>query len=376
MSISQELAKTVTAANTLTQTVTDKIGSIDQRVSTFESEARNIANQATNQMYRSRTGIWQSPAKIIEISPQDDAGALVQQAYDDGFKYVQVKWEADGQDRHWNTLVKMPVGATISILGPWSNVTKLGGNVRSDRACYASGRNQGTSELGSPLIFRNLETDEEPFPANTYAKVWDVGALIFANGNNTILFGEGTYLHDQGGLTPSGEGNALITFGPYLSDLPVYVGGGGHDTQFYLSGPLVNHLGGCTTGEIMFYSAHFSKVSSDGQPLTVDKGYRRLLNKGVSGVTSALLDKQPYELTNEEATYNDNDIVSMNQHWLSIMRGTEAEADRPRLLSLATLHHPGGYVICQFRSHGGQCSLHGLDKIGGTTDSETYVYSR
>lgn len=373
MSTTQELAEVVTAANVLTQTVTDKIASIDNRVVQFENEARAIASTATAEIYRARIGSSQSPAFNITPSPSDDTGALVQQAFSDGYKHVSVDWPADGQDRHWNTAVLMPIGATLFIDGAPSGVEQLQGSVRTDRACFNFGRRQGTSTLGSPMFFKNTRTSSDTYPYSDHVKVWDETSLITASGNNMILFGDGTYFHEQGGMCVSADGNGLIAVSAYGYDTPTFVGGGGHFNQFYLSGPLVNNRGGTSTCEVRFMNVYFCKVSSDGPPLTADKGFRRLLDKGVAGVTSALLNKQPYELTAVEAGYNDNVHSGTSIAWVDQMRGIGTEADRPRLIANTSWAHPGGWTLCQFWGGEGQCSLQGLERIAGT---DTWIGSR
>lgn len=371
MSITEQMASMVTAANTLTQQVTDQINSINQRVDQFETEARNIANQATSQMYRSKIGTNQFPQVNITPSPSDDAGQLVQAAFDAGNKYVNVHWHADGQDRHWNTVVNMPVGGTLAISGPISDVSTLGGNVRSDRACYAKGGYGGISELGSPMIFRNLDPSSSTYPQSVYSKVMDETVLINMYGNNTLIFGEGAYVHDTGGTVPNYYGNALVRINSYYYDMPCYVGGGGHHANFYLGAPLINNCQGNAVCEVRIMMATFTKLSSDGPALTVDKGYKRLLDKGVSGVTSALLNKQLWEFTEAEAGLNDNDpqILGHNWSWHLMQRGIEAETDRPRLISAITFSHVTGYTMVQIGGQSdtafGELSMAGLSKIAG-----------
>lgn len=366
MSITQDMASVVTAANNLTQQVSSQINSINQRVTNFEAEARNIANQAVAQLNRAPTG-FDGNAHRIYPTAEDETGALVQKALDDGHKHVMVEWNADGKERHWNTKVTMPIGATLFISGPISNKDWLGGNIRTDRACYANGQLNGTAEAGSPMIFRNLEPAFDPYPFNDHAKSWDYISLISCIGNNVVIFGNGTYLHDQGGMCATAEGSALISVEPYGYGTPTFVGSGGAHCQFYLSGPIVNNRGGTTTCEVRFMDADFKKVTSDGPALQADKGYRRLLNNGVS-VPAALLNKQPYEYTDEEAALNDNIHAGFHKLWISYLRGIETETDRPRLISNHSWAYPGGWTY--FQSHGGEgeCSLAGLERIG-TTDT-------
>lgn len=376
MSITEDLGAVVAAANNLTKTVTDKIGSIDQRVNTFETDARNLVNTITNSIYQTQRGYSQSPSTSIQPNPEDDTGLLVQQAFDNGNKYVIVDWPADGQERHWNTMVTMPMGANIFINGPASGVEVLGGSIRSDRGCYNYGRRQGTSTLGSPMIFRNLEPSDTTYPYSDYAKVWDYVHLIKAMGNNIILFGDGTYLHDQGGMAATAEGSALISVEPYLYGTPVFIGSGGHQCQFYLSGPLVNNRGGTSTCDIRFGSVYFSKTTSDGPLLTADKGYKRLKDKGVAGVTDADLNKQPYERLTADAALNDNVHQNVHLAWINQNRGIDAEIDRPKLVGATSWAFGSGWTTCQILDGLGQVSLHGLDQIAGTHPYTTFMNSR
>lgn len=365
MSITQDLANVVTAANDLTQTVTDKVSTIDSRVNQFETDARNITNQVTSQMFRTRIGLNQAPHYNVVPGPNDDAGAMVKQAFADGNKFVGVTWENDGQDRHWNSFVSMPVGATLYIAGPKCDKQTIGGNVRTDRACFARGRREGTSDLGSPMIFRNLEPSDTTFPYNVYSKVYDETCLIEMTGNNMVMFGEGTNVFDQAGTCPNPYGNALIRMASYVYDMPCWIGGGGWHTQFYMGGPLLNNCQACSNVEVVFMHNHFVKLDSDGPALTADKGFRRLLDKGVAGVTSALLTKQPWEITTEEAAYNDVDHAQSNRYWYEYARGLDTEANTPRILSLLTWSYGGGHTTVQLIGGPGELSMAGLSKVAG-----------
>ena len=366
MSITQDLAAVAEAANDLTAQVSSKISQIDQRVSQFNTDATNIVKAATSQISRTHIGIGQTPSTTVTPTAEDDTAVLVATAFAAGNKHVTVNWSADGKERHWNKLVVMPVGSTLYILGPASNVTILGGNVRTDRACYANGRSGGTSENGSPMIFRNLQASSPQHPVNTHFKVGDQTALIHMGGNNTIFWGDGTYLHDQGGMTAFYLGNGLISLASYNYALPSFVLGGGHHCQFYLSGPLINHQGGTSTCEVRIMQGSFNKVSSDGPPLTADKGFRRLLDKGVTGVTTALLNTQPYEVTIEQAALNDN--LHTNYGWGLFLglRGGGTETDRPRIFGATTWNHGSGWIKAQFKGGTGELSTYGLVLQEGT----------
>lgn len=365
MSNTEELAAVVTAANELTQTVTDKIGAIDTKVNQFEAEARNIASQATDTINMAKIGFNKTPSILVTPGPNDDTGALVAEAYRDGYKHVSVDWSADGQDRHWNSMVAMPVGTTLFIHGPISDVATLGGSVKSDRACYAKGTKGGTSVLGSPMIFRNLHPSTVEYPHNVYSKVVDETSLIQASGNNTIHFGNGTYVHDMGGMVPYYYGNALIRISSYVYDLPNYIGGGGHHATFYLSGPFVNNCLGTAVCEIRMMMASWIKLSSDGPALNVDKGYKRLLDRGEPGATSDLLTIQPWEITEAQAAVNDVSTPGMNWSWYVGNRGVDTEADRPRIVSTVTFSHTTGWTQAQFGGGVGEMSLAGLQQTAG-----------
>lgn len=365
MSITEQLSEVVTSANNLTKTVTDKVSSIDSRVNQFETEARNIASAATSQMFRAKIGHNQFPQVNITPGPDDDTGALVKQAFADGNKFIGVTWENDGKDRHWNTQVALPVGATLYISGPVSCVNTINGNIRSDRACYANGAQGGTSEFASPMIFRNTEPSYEQYPYNVYSKVYDQTCLFSLNGNNTVIFGNGTFVFDQGGMCPNPYGNALFRIEPYVWDMPSWVGGGGANLQFYMSGPMLNNCQAGAEVKIYFYQHHFAKLSSDGPVLTADKGFRRLLDKGVAGVTSDLLTIQPWEITQAQAAYNDVDYPGTNWGWYNYHKGIDTEADRPRFVSFITWSYGGGKTEVQLMQGAGELSMAGLTKVAG-----------
>ncbi len=365
MSISEDLAAVVTAANSLTQTVTDKISSIDQRVTQFQTDALNITNQVTTQLKRAKIGHNQFPQVAIRPTPQDDTGLLVQAAFDAGNKFVGVDWDNDGQDRHWNTMVNIPAGGTIYIAGPKCDRTTISGDVRTDRACFARGANLGTSVDGSPMIFRNLSPGGVDYPHNAYSKVYDETCLIQLNGNNLVLFGNGTYLFDQAGTLPNPYGNALVRVSSYIYDMPCWIGGGGYNCQFYMSGPLVNNDLACSKVDILFMHGSFIKLDSDGPALNVDKGFKRLLDKGVAGVTSSLLTKQPWEVTEIEAGYNDVDYAGANYNWYVYSRGIDTEANNPRFVSLLTWSHGGGITTVQLIGGSGEMSMAGLAQVAG-----------
>lgn len=366
MSITEDLAAVAQAADNLTQQVTGKITQIDQRVNQFQTDASNIVKAATSQISRAHIGINQQPALGITIKPEDDAGQLVAAAFVAGNKHVTVGWVGDGQERHWNTLVSMPVGATLYIAGPVSTVDQIGGNVRTDRACYANGRRGGTSENGSPMIFRNLQPSPTTFPLNDYFKVYDPVSLIEMNGNNTVHWGDGTYLHDQGGMTAYAYGNGLINLSAYTYALSCFVTGGGNYCQFYLSGPFVNNKKGTSTCEVRIMRGSFNKVSSDGPVLTVDKGFRRLLDKGVSGVTTDLLNIQPFEVTAEQAALNDNVHAGYSFSFFSRLRGDGTQTDRPRMIDTTSWSHGSGWTLAQFKDGVGDMATTGLVTIEGT----------
>ncbi|MFT4927903.1 MAG: hypothetical protein ACI8WB_004017 [Phenylobacterium sp.] len=366
MSITQSLATVAQAADSLTQQVSGKISQIDQRVTQFETDASDVVKAATAQISRAHIGIQQQPSAVLNITPEDDAGQLVVDAFASGNKHITIQWAADGQERHWNTLVSMPIGATLIITGPDSSVTGLGGNVRTDRACYANGARGGTSENGSPMIFKNLTASLPTFPAHTHFKVIDQSSLIHMHGNNTVFWGNGTYLHDQGGMCVYGYGNGLIVLTGHCYAMPSYVLGGSNYCQFYLSGPFVNQQGGSSTCEVRIMAGKFNKVSSDGPVLTADKGFKRLLDKGVSGVTTALLNLQPYEVTAEQSQLNDNEHIGYSFLKYALLRGAGEEADRPRILSAVTWHLGTGWIKAQFKNGPGELSTYGLTLTEGT----------
>lgn len=363
MSITEDLAAVVTAADSLTQEVTNKISSIDQRVTQFNTDANNIVNTVTGQMKRANIGIDQQPYGNVTPTPEEDTGLLVKNAFAAGHKHIRVFWPADGQERHWNTKVVMPVGTTLTIEGDISNVGTRGGSVRTDRACYANGSYGGTSDQGSPMIFRNLEPSGAPYPENDYYKVSDEGTLIDMLGNNILAWGHGTYVHDQGGMTAGPYGSGLIRIIQHQYGLPSVITGAGYHTQFYLSGSFVNHCGGASTCEIRMQAGAFNKLTSDGPPLEVDKGFRRLLNKGVAGVTSSLLTKQPCEITETEAGYNDNLHSGASWAWFSRTSGIEGDINNPRMFGVTTWALSTGYSLCQFNCTVTDVSMLGLHTI-------------
>ncbi|MFT4924616.1 MAG: hypothetical protein ACI8WB_000699 [Phenylobacterium sp.] len=367
MSITQELAAAATAANSLTQKVTDKITVIDQRVDQFNTDATNTVATVTEQLRRANIGVFQQPFDTVTPGPEDDAGVLVNEAYANGAKHVRVAWPADGLDRHWNTLVSMPVGTTLQVAGPHSSVAARGGSVRSDRACYVSGHQGGTSALGSPMIFRNLTAASLLHPFNDYLKVWDEVSLIVMSGNNTIHWGdEGTYVHDQGGMTAHAYGNGLVSVQNESFNMPNAVLGGGVYCQFYISAPFINNRAGTATCEVRMQYASFSRLSSDGPILTADKGYRRLMDKGVPGVTPDLLNKQPYEVTAEQAALNDNVHAGVSYGWYVTGRGIDTEANFPRVIGTTTWAHKTGWTMTQLNANLYQVSKHGMVLLEGT----------
>ena len=368
MSITQALATATTAANNLTQQVTDKITTIDNRVTQFQTDATNIVTAATKQISRASIGPGQTPRINVTANPGEDVGLAVTQAYVDGAKHVDVTWVNDGEERHWNTRVSLPVGASISIEGPICAVNVAGGSVRTDRACYANGIQGGTSDLGSPMIFRNLEASSELYPSNEYIAVTDVTELIQMTGNNMVYFGNGTYLHDQGGMCAYAYGSGLVSMPSYIFDMPCSVLGGWGHCQFYLSAPLVNNAGGSSTCEVRIMSAAFNKVSSDGPVLTADKGFRRLLDNGVDGVSVDLLNKQPYQITTEEANLNNGPgNTGHSAAWFSQTHGVGEDIDKPRLIGVTTWSHATGWTLVQWNPIHNEMSTFGLLPIEGSS---------
>ncbi|MFT4924621.1 MAG: hypothetical protein ACI8WB_000704 [Phenylobacterium sp.] len=363
--ITEDLAEVVVAADELTTQITGKIAAIDQRVIQFNTDATNVVASVTDQLTRAHMG-FADPRHVLTITAEDDAGLLVKQAYEDGAKHVEVNWINDGLDRHWNTHVFMPVGATINIQGQISSVLDNGGNVRTDRACYALGKRNGTSENASVMIFKNLTPSDLTYPYNVYTKVADSTSLIQMEGNNIIYFGNGTYLHDQGGMCAYAYGNGLIRVGAYGYGMPNYIVGGGHHTQFYLSGPFVNNSGGVSLLNIHLQMCDFQKVGNDGPPLEADKGFKRLLDKGVAGVTTDLLTAQPYTITDAQAALNNNESDHYSTYWFTALRGLDAESDRPRMITNTTFSHKAGVIWAQFRGGIGAMSMSGLETVGST----------
>ncbi|MFT4927010.1 MAG: hypothetical protein ACI8WB_003110, partial [Phenylobacterium sp.] len=96
MSLTQDLVAAAQAANHLTQQVSDKITSIDQRVTQFQTDATNVVATTTAQLRRAKIGSSQGPQVSITPGPDDDTGLLVQQAFSDGAKHVHVDWGTDG----------------------------------------------------------------------------------------------------------------------------------------------------------------------------------------------------------------------------------------------------------------------------------------
>ncbi|MFT4924619.1 MAG: hypothetical protein ACI8WB_000702 [Phenylobacterium sp.] len=367
MSITESLVAATLATNNLTHQVADKISLIDQQVANIRAAADAKVAQAVSQVPRASIGGYQQPYDSIIVTSEDDAGLKVKEAFAAGAKHIQVHWEADGLERHWNTLVTMPIGATLSIAGPNCIVDTLGGAARTDRACYALGNYNGTSEHGSPMIFKNTQpSPDDAYPFAFYARVRDFTDLISMTGNNTIIFGGGTYLHDQGGMLAYADGGGLITVSGNSMDTPNCITGGSGQTQFYLSGALVNNMGGTSVCEIRFRAGTFQKVSSDGPVLQADKGFRRLLNKGVAGITAETLSKQPCDITEAEAGLNDDAAIGMTWGYYNLLRGVDAEANLPRMVGAKKWAYVGGWTLAQFSANTGGVSMHGLSPVEGT----------
>ncbi|MFT4924615.1 MAG: hypothetical protein ACI8WB_000698, partial [Phenylobacterium sp.] len=318
------------------------------------------------QLRRAKICSSQGPQVSITPGPDDDTGLLVQQAFSDGAKHVHVDWGTDGLDRHWNTIVGMPAGGTLSIYGPSASVAVRGGAVRSGYSSYVNGKNGGTAALASPMIFKNLRPSPTSFPYDSHAKVYDQVSLISMTGNNIVLFGDGTYVHDQGGMCAHANGCALIDMVSYAYDMPCSILGGGHHCQFYLSGPLLNHRGGTSTCEIRLMQSYFIKLSSDGPVLTADKGFRRLMDKGVAGVTAAMLNVQPWEVPESQAQLNDNLHPGSAYAWLLEARGPTDQTATPRMVSITTWSHGSGWALVQISAGFGEISSYGMIAIEGT----------
>lgn len=373
MSLTQNIADLIEKADDLSQNVSTKITSIDQRVDRFEGEARDIANKATENMFRARVGVNASQNYPITPGPDDDTGLLVKAAYDLGHKHVYVHWEVDGKDRNWNTLVEMPIGATLEIHGPLCHGDVLGGNIRTGRSCYATGHRGGTVESGSPMIFRNLTPNGDTYPANSHSNAYDECSLIQMNGNNAVVFGESTYVFDCGGMMVMPYGSAMIRVVPYSQDMPCYVGGGGYHCQFYLGNPLVNNCLNGSSLEVRL-TADIVKISSDGPALNVDKGFRRLINKGVSGIDASVLSTQPFEISDAMANLNDANpsYAGTSLYWFKASRGIDAQANLPRVISHMTWQSSAGWTMANFDVYDPKISLAGLSKVAGT---KTYIAS-
>lgn len=365
MSLTQDIAALVGAAEELTEEVSNKIATIDQRVVQFESDSKDIVATATASLKRAKIGVGQQSTFTVNLTAQDDAGALVKQAFNDGHKHVSVYWSNDGQDRHWNTLVAMPIGTTLYIHGPACDVDNLGGSVRAGRGAYARGKGNGTSDQGSPLIFKNLEPSTTQLPENSYFQVMDETSLITMGGNNSVQFGEGTFVYDTGGMTPNPYGNGLFRLEPYIYDMPCFIGGGGHNCQFYLGGPLLNNCGATSVVEIRFMQIHIVKLDSDGPALTVNKGFKKLLDNGVSGVTSVSLNKQNWEVSSTEAAANDNQYGGANYSWYLASRGSGEEIDRPRIVTHYTWAFGTGWTLVQINGGVGELSYGNLVQVSG-----------
>ncbi|MFT4924618.1 MAG: hypothetical protein ACI8WB_000701 [Phenylobacterium sp.] len=369
MSITKDLAAATMAANNLSNTVKDKLISIEQRATEFATQANDAAIEATATLKRLKIGIQQGPALYLTVEPEDDAGLMVKEAFAAGAKYVNVAWNSDGKDRHWNTHVIMPVGTTLRITGPVSSVSSRAGAVRSGWSSYANGSYQGTSENGSPMIFRNLELrDDDLYPVNDHVKVWDNSQLIDLSGNNTVVFFDGTYVFDQGGMTANAYGHGLIHVTGYHYGMTNAVVGGGVFCQFYLSGPLVNNNFGGSTCEVRIMAGQVNKLSSDGPLLTVNKGFKKLQSNGVAGITNSFLNRQPYEVTAVDAALNNNNPVyaGSSYSWFKESRGVDTDADKPRLIGTSTWAYAGGWTMTQFSGTIGDVSTYGMAPIADT----------
>ena len=100
--------------------------------------------------------------------------------------------------------------------------------------------------------------------------------------------------------------------------------------------------------------------------LTVDKGFKRLQNQGVAGITNALLSTQPYEITSEQAALNDNLHADYSIHSFNATRGNAPEDDRPRIIGNQSSAYPSGWILAQFWYGFGETSASYLNPIEGT----------
>ncbi|EAP93451.1 hypothetical protein [Vibrio splendidus] len=360
-------AEQTAASQALSQEVAGKMGEIDKKTEDFKEEARNLAVDSLGDLFRCHIGLSRAPLERITPSPSDDVGVLVNTALSKGAKSIEVNWPADGQERNWNTYVSLPVGVTISISGPNSTVGSLGGKVRADRECWKKGGDGGCSELGSPLVFRNLQVSSKLTPHNDHFKIYEYSSLIGCAGNNIVKFGKGCYLHDEGGMLMSPSSGGLIKVAAYSYGTPSYIVGGGYGCKFYISSALVNQLGGSSDFYVRLFKANFVKTTSDGPELLVNKGFKRLKNEGLN-VPSELLNVQPWEVLLEHSDLNDNKHGGYGRSFYANTRGLNTQADRPRLLLRNSWSFSGGIASIQCLSGFGEVAPTGLHQIGVTTE--------
>ena len=368
MGLEDQVANLVQAANNLTDAIDGKVQEIDEKVTSFEKEAQSAVTDVTKDIRLAMVGIAGNPIVKINLLEGDDAGLLVQSAFNEGAKTVEVNWVLDGKERHWNSLVSMPVGSSLVINGPASTVGVVGGTNRTERACWARGSAGGISDMGSPLIFRNLTVSSKATPHNAHFRVYEVSSLISMSGNNIIVFGDGAYLHDEGGMIMSPTSGGLIQLSANIKGMPCYISGGGYNCNFYLSSGFVNQKGGGSDYIIRMQRAYFVKTSSDGPALSVNRGFRRLLNESVVGVTVDLLNMQPWEMPLDKAYLNDNEHADYGRSYYVGVRGINIQEDRPRLCIRNSWSFSGGIASIQCVGGFGEMADTGLERIGSSSE--------
>lgn len=372
MTIEQQISDLVTSNNQLTSAVENKVAEINQTLTDFDTGAKALIANISEDIRRAHVGINRAPFVSITPESADDTGALVNQAFEGGAKTVSVDWENDGLDRNWNTKVILPIGAVLVIYGPDCSVETLGGAVRADRACWANANKGGVSVHGSPMVFRNLTVSDLGYPQSAQFKVMDETSLIEQGGNNVIVFGESTYLHDEGGMLTNPRSSGLISVGGYARGLLSYVLGGSYSTSIFVSSLFVNMLGGSSDCVIRMQKGAFRKTSSDGPDLLANKGFRRLKNNGVV-VPDNLLNMQPYQQPLDSSDLNDQDFPQYGRSYIHYTRGIDADSDKPRFIGRISWSFSTGVASIQSADGFGELATTGLQQIGTSTEYRAAV---
>lgn len=349
-------AAQTTASQALAQEVAGKMGQIDEKVQQYKTSADAYAEQAVASTIRALIGETGAHTSI-NIKAGEDAGLLVRDAYAAGAKMVSVTWDNDGQVRSWNTAVSLPVGAVLRVLGPVCTVGGIGGAARTDRACYTEAN---ISALGSPLEFRNLEIIPGKPP---HFVVRDAVSLIWTTGNNLVVFGDSSYLHDCGGMLVSAGYASLIGGSGYYYGLINYIVAGGHNSNIFLSCGLFNHGAGSSGDTHIQLWARLGRTSSDGPHLAVSKGFKKLTELGKVGA-AALTNKQPYDQIDADVALNDDQYPGYNAAYLAQIKDA-VDVTKGRVVTNSTWSFACGNVwYSNYKGHDAALTLGGAEQIG------------